>query len=310
MTRSLKFNIFFAAAIVLSCFGRLLAQTNANVAQEQGYRENLDSMVNEDKEEAGVRHEVDAYLRYVPVCSVEAQAGKVAIIEAAEEYSYAFKAFGKLPLELSLESEYIDIEETTAVSLPSHLTGLALGLEATLPFFKFDKTYFRIKFIPSFYTDDWQMNPSAFRIPVHTYLIYQPDHKWTLVAGVAVSPDTEGVVFPILGFIYQPNDKLTFHMVPPEPNISYKLNERLTLFMEGGFAGDEFEVTKDNLKGAVLIYQETHLGSGVKYKFNKYIEASVAAGGMFNRNLKYRDSLGKVNIKDGFYSEAKVEIKI
>jgi hypothetical protein len=50
-----------------------------------------------------------------------------------------------------------------------------------------------------------------------------------------------------------------------------------------------------------------HLGGGLKYSLNKFIDTSLSVGGMFNRTLKYRDSLGKVNIQNCLYTEFRVE---
>jgi hypothetical protein len=98
--------------------------------------------------------------------------------------------------------------------------------------------------------------------------------------------------------------------VPKRPNITYAFNDRFTLFAEAGFASSEFEVTKDNLKNVVLCYQQKLLGAGARYKFNKFIEASVTAGGAFGRSFKYQDNLGKVKIKNGAYAEFRLEAKI
>ncbi len=282
-------------------------------------------------------NQIDSYFRYIPSRSVDAQSGKVEISEADTEYSYEFKAFDKLPIKLSLDNKYIGIENTTTVKLPAHLVGLTTDIETTLPLFMVqesikhfpiplrkllkviaegdfldvDKTYLCLGMSPSFYGDDWSFRTSGFRLPSRTYLIYQPTEKWTFLAGVAFYPDFENEVLPILGFIYKPNDKLTFEIVPKRPNISYILNDKTTLFAEGGSTFSEFEVSKDNLKNVVLRYKETHLGCGIKYKFNKFIESSISAGGVFGRSLKYRDdSLGEVDIKNGVYTELRLEIKI
>ena len=130
------------------------------------------------------------------------------------------------------------------------------------------------------------------------------------MAGVAFYPEFKYDIFPILGFIYKPNDKLSFNLTPDRPNISYILNSRITLFLEGSSAFDEYEVDKDNLENVVLRYREIHLGTGIKYKVNKFIQSSLSVGGMFNRYLEYKDSLGKVDIKDGVYTEFRLEIKI
>lgn len=254
---------------------------------------------------------INSSVRYMPSRRADAMSGKIGITEALSEYSYEFKAFDKLPVEVSLGTQYIGINNTTGVELPSHLTGLEAGIETTLPFFKFDKTYLRLGISPAFYSDDWNVSSSSFRIPSHTFIIHQPNSKLTLIAGVAVYPDFERSVLPVLGFIYKPNPKLTFNITPKEPNINYILNDRVTLFAEGGGSLNcEFEVTKDDLKNVVLRYNQLRLGAGVKYKFNKFIQSSVSAGGLFNRYFKYRDSLGKVNIKDGLYTEFRLDFAI
>lgn len=258
-----------------------------------------------------VYHEIDSYVRYMPARSVQAMSGEVEVTESSSEYGYGFKVCGKLPVKLSLDTQYIGIENTlTNVGLPAHLNGLTTDLETTLPFFKFDNTYFRLGVSPSFYDDDWNFESSSFRIPSRYFLIYRPNQRWTFIGGAAVYPDYENQILPILGFIYKPNERLVFNLVPKRPNISYMLNERATLFAEGGGAyNSEFEVSRGNAKNVVLRYKETHLGAGVKFRINKFIETSITGGGVFNRSLKYRDNQGKVSVKDGAYAEFRVEIK-
>lgn len=265
----------------------------------------------QEKTEGGAGQQIDSYFRYIPSRSAKTISGKVGIIESESEYSYEFKVCDKLPVKFSLTPQYIGIENTTEVELPSNLTGLTTDIETTLPFFNFDKTYLRLGVSPSFYGEDWDFETSNFRIPMRYFLIRQPNAQWTFIAGVAVYPDFESEILPILGFIYQPNDKLIFRIVPERPNISYAFNDRVTIFTEGGSSlNGEFEVSKDNLKNVVLRYKQMRLGSGIKFKFNKFIQSSLSAGAVFNRTLQYRDSLGKVNLKDGFYTEFRVELEL
>ena len=253
---------------------------------------------------------LDSYTRFMPSRKVDAQSGKVELIGASGEYSYEFKVFDKLPVKVSLDNEYIGIEDSVSVDLPAHLVGIGTDIETTLPFFNFHETYFRLGIAPSYYSDDLEARSSAFRIPMRYFLIHRPNDKWTFIAGVAVYPDYEDEVWPILGFIYRPNEKLEFNLVPKSPNITYFLNDKLALFAEGGITSDEFEVTRNNVKNVVLCYKETRLASGIKYKINPHIKASLSAGGVFNRFLKYRDDQGKVHIKNGFYSEFRLGIDL
>jgi hypothetical protein len=213
----------------------------------------------------------DSYFRFVTAQDVEAMSGKVEVSEASSEYSYNLKAFGKLPIKFSLGSQYIGIRETVPLELPAHLTALTTDFETTLPFFHFSNTYLRLGLSPAFYTENWNFTDSAFRIPMRYFLIYQLNEKWTFLYGIAVYPDFESEIFPVLGFIYKPNAKLIFNIVPKRPNITYSLNKRLDLFLEGGSTLAEFEVKRQNEKNVVLRYKEMHLGTGARYKFNKFI---------------------------------------
>ncbi|MBU1923640.1 MAG: hypothetical protein KJ710_05230, partial [Candidatus Omnitrophica bacterium] len=280
----------------------------ATVPVNPAYRQKLEHVVEIKQDD--FPYELDSYLRYMPSRDAHAQSGKVAVTDSASEFSYDIKVFGELPFELAIGSRYIGINNTTSVKLPGCLTRLSIGAETILPFF-FDKIYFTLGFAPSFYTDNWNFNSSSFRIPQRYFLIYQPDEKWTFVCGVGIFPDFKDVVIPILGFIYKPNAKLTFNIVPSKPEITYDLNDKLTLLFEAEISGEEFEVSKDNLKNVVLEYNEMHLGTGVKYQVNRYIKSSISAGCVFNRSIKYRDNdFGKVGIKNGLYTELRLDISI
>jgi hypothetical protein len=255
------------------------------------------------------KQELDYYVRFMPSSGVHAQSGKVSIVDSASEYSYTFKLFGKLPLQLAVGAGYKGIDNTTAVKLPARLTGVSFGFETTLPLF-FDKTYLRFGAAPSFYTDNWSFSSKALRIPMQAFAIWLPNDKLTLVGGVAVFPRFDGPVAPILGLIYRPNDKLTLSLVPDRPNITYDLTDKLSVFLEGGIFSNEYRVTKDGMKGLILEYNEDHAGAGLKYDFNDNVRCFLSSGMAFNRFLRYRDSYGKVEVKNGVYTELRFEIGI
>lgn len=264
----------------------------------------------QDAESDNFNNEVDSYVRYIPSRSVKAQSGKVEVIESGVKYTYKLKLFDKLPVELSVNPEYVSINRSVAVELPSHLTGFSTDIETTLPFFNLARTYFRIGLSPSFYGDNWTFSSSNFRIPSRYLAIYQPNEKWTFICGVAVYPRYENSVLPIAGFIYKANDKLVFNIVPHRPNISYALTDRVTLFVEGDSSIAEFVVNRDNSENVILRYAQAHLGSGVRFKINKFIETSLSVGEVFNHYLRYRDSGGKAGIKDGLYAEFRIQARI
>lgn len=288
------------------------AVTSASKEAVPAYRQRLKEAVTTAKEEHA--WELDSYLRYMPSQDLKDQPGKVEVIEGASELSYNFKAFGRLPIELSINEDYFGIndKEGVPVPLPNSLTQVGFGLQATvpMPFVKIEKLYLRAKVQPSFYSDNWNTSSDAFKLPSFVYGIYQPSEKWTFVLGVAAYPGFEHVFAPIAGLIYKPNDRLSFNLVPSTPNISYQLTKHIGLFVEGSLSYGEYQIHKDNLQGKRLAYNEVHGGAGIEIKINDNIRAYGTAGYMFNRYLKYRDSLGKVDIKNGMYSEFRLEMGI
>jgi len=120
---------FLARQVPLFC-----AETQNQNTTSTAYRQQLESEVIEEKAKEELAVELDTYFRYLPSSRVCAASGKVTIMDTAAEYSYNLKAFGKLPVELSINTRYIGIDNTTRVHLPSHLTGVSFGLQTTMPF--------------------------------------------------------------------------------------------------------------------------------------------------------------------------------
>jgi hypothetical protein len=253
--------------------------------------------------------EFDSYVRFMPPTGSDSQSGKIGLITAASEYNYQFKAFDKIPIEFAVVSKYIGINNSTAVKLPAKLTSVGFGAEATFPFFNLDKTYFTIGLAPSFYSDNWRFNSSTFSLQQRYFLIYQPNEKLTLIGGVEYCPGFRPSLYPLVGLIYKPNDRLTFNLIPDNPEISYDLNNKWTVFAQGNNTSEQYKVKQGDLKNVVLNYDEMRLGGGLRCALNKNIKTSLSAGTVFNRSIEYKqDSLGKVAPNSGFYTEFRIDI--
>lgn len=287
------------------------APTEETVAEvNKDYRQSLEAELKEEpSEDDDLPGEFSNYYRYMPRQGVSENKGTVGITEVASEYIYDFKAFGELPLEVGVGAQYTGIDNSTNFSLPRRLTEVSTGVEATLPFF-FDKTYLRLGAVPSFFSDNWSFNSIAFKMLGKAYFIYKPSDKLIFIGGVASFPGFYSTIAPIAGVIYKPDDKWSFNLVPPRPNIDYALTKKLNVFAEYSLTSNEYKVTKDDERNITLQYQEQHAGMGLNYRFNKYIESSVSMGQIFKRNFQYRDSLGKLKIQSGLYSEFKVTINM
>jgi hypothetical protein len=165
MRRSGLFVIFILSLFILPSL--LKAEEGAekerqqanNVAEE--YRQKLKETITVEEPSEEFKQELDSYVRFMPSSNAEHQSGKVRIIDSASEYSYDFKLFGKLPTQAGFIAQYISLNNTTQVKLPSRLTGISVGMETTFPFFNFDKTYLRFGMAPSFFSDGWYVRASA-----------------------------------------------------------------------------------------------------------------------------------------------------
>lgn len=257
-------------------------------------------------EEEGI-FEVDAYFRYLPTSDAKHTGGDIEMTESEIEYTLKLKAFGRLPIDIALDTQYVGIKnKLDSFELPTHLTGFSFDIDTKLPMFNFKDWYVGLGISPSWYTDDWGFQSSAFRMPSRYYAIYRPDDKLTVVGGMAIYPDYQSVISPIFGVIYKFNDKLSFNIIPPRPNVAYAFNDKISLFGEANVTNSEFEVKRGTQKDVVLRYKEVNLGAGLKYKINKYLEASFSGGGVFNRYFYYRDGGGKASVDNGGYVEVRL----
>ena len=252
--------------------------------------------------------EAEAYFRYMPSRDRDQAPGEVGLIESGSEFSYNFKVAGKMPVTVSVGENFVGInQKNISVALPAHLTQITTDLDAYLPT-PYEKWYLGVGVCPSFNSDNWDGGSDSFRISERTFLVYQPKDELTFIVGVAFYPGYEDNIWPVLGMIYKPNDKLSFNLIPKRPNITYRFNERLAAFLTGGFEDEEFQVSRGN-GSAVLRYRQDRVGTGAEFDINKNIQSFVTVGGEFNRFLEYKDDIGKVQVKSGFYTEVRLQAK-
>ena len=92
----------------------------------------------------------------------------------------------------------------------------------------------------------------------------------------------------------------------PGPERAYGAREEDRAAVKAGRLEDvekPFHVDFPGQEGVVLKYREVHVGTGVEVAVTESVRASLSVGGMFGRSLQYRDSVGKVIIEEGFYTQ-------
>ncbi|MDD4954188.1 MAG: hypothetical protein PHG40_04700, partial [Candidatus Omnitrophica bacterium] len=83
-------------------------------------------------EEDDFANETDSYVRYTAGRSLKAQPGKVQLTRSELNYSYNLKLYDRLPVKFTVNPEYVNINNSSAVDLPAHLTGFSADVETTL----------------------------------------------------------------------------------------------------------------------------------------------------------------------------------
>jgi len=264
---------------------------------------------NNSAEEQELPSEIDTSFRYAPRSGTSGINGSVGLTESASNYLYKYKIFDQIPLELSAGAQYIGIDNSSNFSLPTRLTETSFDAEITLPFF-FDKTYTRLGIIPSFFSDNWSFNSINFKMLGQAFIIYQPCDKFTAILGIAAFPGYYTKIAPLAGIIYKPNDKWSFNLIQPRPNIDYAINKKVSVFTEYSVISNEYKVDKDNMSNVTLQYQEQRAGFGLNYKLNKQATGIFSIGETFKRGFQYRDSLGKLKLKSGLYGELRFNMNM
>jgi len=249
--------------------------------------------------------------RLIASSTIDDVFGEIEISESKFSATYGYNLPNLLPITLGFNIKHTEINEDLAAEYPSHLEARSfqVGTKFPIPFMELENYYMGVDVFPTMNTDGWEWEDSAFRMPFRTYLIYKPEEKFILVAGVSVRIDYDDTVLPLFGLIYKPNDRLSFNLASDNPNVSYKLNDQFTTFAEFDYARDEYEVTQNGQKGVILKYRQSSAGAGLKYEPTKFLEASVATGLVLGRRIEYEDSSDKIEPESAPYVKAALELK-
>ncbi len=246
---------------------------------------------------------VKSAMTYYPARSIEGQSGRMELRKTDISTACEFRLENKLPLKFSLQAGHVDIREGSLIDIPSHLEKYRFDIETTFPFPAIERNdlYLRLGITPSFYSDDWDFESSAFRIPFRTAAIYKYDETLTFIAGARLGFDLEKEVVPFLGAIYEPGQTWTFELIPPRPRILYRVSDKLKFYLEAEYFADEYEVSRQSRKGLVLRSKGLDCGLGLAVELSPDSAVTLSAGKALNHYLEYADGNGKISLDDGWY---------
>lgn len=256
-------------------------------------------------------------VRYMPASDVENQTGDFTMAKIDFRIGYKGAWDNGRPFYINIGPDHYVIQDDTPTNLPSGTKsrGLRAGTEFDLPMVEDERFLLGLELNPTFQSaHDYAFARAAFRFKSSIMLKYKDSEdanafQWVL--GANFRPDYDFLVLPIFGFNYKVNDKVMVNLVSDSPNVSYALTEKTKLLAEFDYTMDEFEMTDSSEpnKGAILSIQDFAAGLGVRHEFNEHLKASLSAGGVFNRILKFQNGTGKVVPENSPYFSAKISAK-
>ena len=250
--------------------------------------------------------------RFMLAADAQDQSGDIQLTKIKLRLGYQKELENGRPFYVTIGPDHYIADDSTAANIPDEFKsrGIRIGTEFDMPLVADDR-----------YSWGWELNPTfqsakkqsfdgeTFRFNFSTFGKFKGDNDLVWVLGANVRPEYDLVVLPIFGVNYKLNDKISLNLVSDEPNIAYLLNDDTKILLEFDYTLDEFEVTDDTNKGAILQMQDFATGVGVEHSFNNNFLASVGVGGVFNRILKFQNETGKAVLDDGLYLNVKMDAR-
>ncbi len=160
------------------------------------------------------------------------------------------------------------------------------------------RSLLRVQIQPGFYSDLSELNGRDFNVPLA--LAYQrvASDRFQWVIALSINTWRENRYLPGGGFRCQLNDRWKIKFMLPTPQIEYKANDYVHLWIGSDFRGDSYRVAGDfgNVRGmpalnnALVDYQELRVGTGFSWNIRPLIELNGEAGWLVDRSFNYHDS--------------------
>jgi hypothetical protein len=154
-------------------------------------------------------------------------------------------------------------------------------------------------------------------------LRYAPhgDDSLYFILGVGAETNSLNMVTPVVGLHWEPNERWTFNLIIPKPEIDFHLNPRVTLFVNGEDVGGTFRVGRQvgtnslgpnvgskKFNNALLDYSEYRAGAGVRLKLFKNVILETEAGTTLSRTFDYVRFGQQTTLKNAPFVETSVKV--
>jgi hypothetical protein len=191
-----------------------------------------------------------------------------------------------------VRSQNFFLDSLAATPIPDdiHTLGLAPGVS-----YKVDPQWLVTAFAgPTLYRFE-AVDSGAIGVTGGLFATYRANPNLQVTFGLAVTPDSDIKVFPIVGVRWQINDQFTLEAGVPKTRLSYTLAPRWTLYGGLDMAGTTFRTAKDfgdatglpAYNNALATYRDIRIGAGVGYEILEGLRAEIEAGASVYRRIDY-----------------------
>jgi hypothetical protein len=185
---------------------------------------------------------------------------------------------------LGLGYERYNFGFSKAAPIPDSLQAenLVLGVDFEL----FNSWLIRVEADPGLYGDGRSRGFRDFNVPFILGGSYIASEEVQWIVGLGIDIDRQIPVIPAVGVRWSLTDNWVIDAVLPTPRLEYDWSKDLTLYLGGDFDDGTYRVDRGlgdalgrhSLSGAVVEYDEIHVGAGFSWKASKAITFEIEGG--------------------------------
>jgi Domain of unknown function (DUF6268) len=214
------------------------------------------------------------------------------------------------PILITPSYELHFLDRPAALDLPLRLHDLAIDFSH---FRRVTNDWFvNVAVTPGYYADDHSFDSDdALRINGRALAIYDPTPEWKWVIGATYVHGGWAKIVPVAGFIYEPNDDVTYEVVFPRPRVAWRLpntpvpgKDEYWFYILGEFANSIWAFEQNDGTPDVFASRDFRLILGLERKIIGGLSHRVEAGYVFNREIKLASDGDEIDLDDSFLLRA------
>ena len=236
-----------------------------------------------------------SYVANSPIKAGTANFGDIDTLHHRLRYGINIPSGDRLSWRVGGEWERYSYGVPTAAPIPNTLNSLNLNLGADWRISR--RWSMNLDVDPGIYSDFEDIGIEDFNAPATARLIWAQTERLYWALAVVANPKSEFPIVGGIGAIWRPDDHWTVSVVLPRPQISYRVNDTISVFAGGEFKGGGYRVSESfgtrvgrpNLNNQDIFYREARAGAGIKWNVTEKVSARLEAGWVIDRRFTFPD---------------------